>query len=149
VEALVNMAGNFICCQVSEDSAKSVAERFPKILQDRQSLSINSSATSVSKSQQLDAAITPATIANLSSGEFVGVVADNPDQPIELKAFHSKRLMDKISLDKEKAAYLRPHKIRTVTNETISQNYEQIKQDISDIEQAVFEDILNDPAKQL
>lgn len=147
-EALINMTGNFICGQVSGDSAKSVAERFPKVMQDRQSLSINSSDTSVSKSKQLDAAITAATISNLSSGEFVGVVADDPDQPIELKAFHSKRVIDKKTLDAEKAAYLPPYKVRTVTQETIDLNYEQIKQEVQDIEQAVFEDILNDPAKQ-
>lgn len=147
-EALINMAGNFICGQVSGDSDKSVAERFPKVMQDRQSLSINSTDTSVSKSKQLDAAITPATIANLSAGEFVGVVADNPDQPVELKPFHSTRVMGKNALDKEKAAYLRPSKVRTVTAETIAQNYEQIKQDVQDIEQVVYEDILNDPAKQ-
>jgi hypothetical protein len=147
-EGLINMTGNFICGQVSGDSAKSAAERFPKIMQDRQSMSINSSDTSVSKSKQLDAAITPATISNLSSGEFCGVVADNPDQPIDLKAFHCKIIQDKKALDAEKAAYLPLPKVRTVTQATILQNYEQIKQDIQDIEQAVYEEILNDPAKQ-
>lgn len=105
-EGLINMTGNFICGQVSGDSAKSASERFPKVMQDRQSMSINSADTSVSKSKQLDQGIIAATISNLSSGEFVGIVADNPDQPIDLKAFHCRIVNNKSALDAEKAAYL-------------------------------------------
>lgn len=148
VEALINMAGNFICGQVSGDSAKSASERFPKTMQDRQSLSINSTDTSVSKSKQLDAAITPATISNLSSGEFVGIIADNPDQPIDLKAFHRKVINNVAALDREKAAYLPLPRDQEATDEIIKANYEQIKQDVQDIADSVFEEILNDPAKQ-
>jgi hypothetical protein len=31
----------------------------------------------------------PSTISSLSSGEFVGMVADNPDEIITLKTFHA------------------------------------------------------------
>lgn len=83
-EGLINMTGNFICGQVSGDNVKSVAERFPKIMQDRQSMTINSADTSVSKSKQLDQAIMLSIESNLPLGEFVGIVADDPVQVIEV-----------------------------------------------------------------
>jgi len=89
-ESIFNMAGNIISGQVSGETAKLLAERFPKIMQDRESLSINSADTSISRSKHLDVSIQPATISSLSSGEFVGVVADDPLQPIDRKAFHCK-----------------------------------------------------------
>jgi hypothetical protein len=89
-EVIFNMTGNLISGQVSGETAKLLAERFPKTMQDRESLSINSSDTSISRSKALEASIPPSTISTLSSGEFVGIMADNPNQPIELKAFHCK-----------------------------------------------------------
>ena len=56
-------------------------------MQDRSSVSINRTDTSVSHSKQLDSAIQPSKISSLSSGEFVGMVADDPDNKIELKTF--------------------------------------------------------------
>lgn len=145
-DALVNMTGNFITGQVSGDSAKAAAERFPKTMQERQSLSINSADTSVSKSKQLEQAITASTISNLSSGEFVGIVADNPDQPIELKAFHAKVVNDVAALDKEKTYYLPLPKVSKVTPEIIAKNYEQIKEDVQNIKESVMEMVLNNPS---
>lgn len=84
----MNITGNIISGQVSGDTAKQLSEHFGKIMQDRTSLSINRTDTSVSKSKQPDLAIPSSKISTLSSGEFVGIVSDNPDQRIELKAFH-------------------------------------------------------------
>ena len=78
----------------------------------------------------------------------MGIVADNPDLPIDLKAFHCKVVNDKAALDAEKAAYLSVPKIRKVTEQDILQNYEQIKQDVQDIVDSVLEAVFNDPAKQ-
>ena len=77
-DVIMNVAGNIISGQVIGDTAKQLSERIGKIMQDRESVSINSNDTSVSHSTQLEAAIPPAKIANLSSGEFVGAVADDP-----------------------------------------------------------------------
>jgi hypothetical protein len=52
-------------------------------VQDKNSLTINSCDTSFSKATQLDYAIPASKIAALSSGEFVGMVADNPEQKIQ------------------------------------------------------------------
>jgi hypothetical protein len=71
---ITGIVGNVICGQVTGDTAKKMSENFGKIMQNRESLSINSSDTSVSKSTQLEYAIPASKIAALSSGEFVGIV---------------------------------------------------------------------------
>jgi YWFCY protein/Type IV secretory system Conjugative DNA transfer len=86
-DVILNIMGNVISGQVSGDTAKQLSERFGKILQPRQSLSINRNDTSVTQSKQLEMALPTSKISSLSSGEFVGLVADNPDQRIQLKAF--------------------------------------------------------------
>jgi YWFCY protein/Type IV secretory system Conjugative DNA transfer len=147
-EAIFNMTGNFISGQVSGESAKLISERFPKIMQDRESISINSSDTSISRSKQLEASVPPSTIASLSSGEFVGMMADNPDELIDLKVFHARIVNDPIALKKEKDAYLPLPPVRKVDQASIQANYEQIKQDVQDIVESVMEEVQNDPAKE-
>lgn len=87
-DVIMGIVGNIISGQVTGDTAKLLSERIGRIMQDRQSLSINRNDTSISKSKQLEAAVPASKIAALSSGEFVGMVADTPDQKITLKAFH-------------------------------------------------------------
>lgn len=142
------MAGNFIAGQVSGESAKLVSERFPKIMQDRESISINSSDTSISRSKQLESSVPPSTIASLSSGEFVGMVADNPDEIITLKTFHARIVNDPIASKKEKEAYLPLPPVRKVDQASIQANYEQIKQEIKYIVESIMEQLLTDPAKE-
>ncbi|MCF2503772.1 TraG/TraD/VirD4 family protein [Dyadobacter sp. CY107] len=88
-EVIMNITGNVISGQVAGETAKQLSECFGKIMQDRTSFSINRTDTSISRSKQLDYAIPPSKISSLSSGEFVGMVADNPGQKIDLKAFQS------------------------------------------------------------
>jgi hypothetical protein len=54
----------------------------------------NSSGYSVSQSHQLDHAVPAGKIANLSTGEFVGIVSDTSDQRMTLKGFHCEVLVD-------------------------------------------------------
>jgi len=147
-EAIFNMAGNFITGQVSGESAKLVSERFPKIMQDRESISINSSDTSISRSKQLESSVPPSTITSLSSGEFVGMTADNPDELIELKVFHARIVNDPVALKKEKEAYLPLSPVKKVDQFVIRANYDQIKQDVINILEVVTEQLLNDPTKE-
>lgn len=146
-ETIFNICGNIISGQVSGETAKLLAERFPKTMQDRQSLSINSNDTSVSKSKQLEHSIPASTISSLSSGEFVGIVADNPDQPIELKAFHCRIVNDVEKINKEKATQKPLPFVRKVDRVTIEQNFQRIKQEVNEIEVAVMEELLADPDK--
>jgi hypothetical protein len=132
-EVILNIIGNIISGQVTGDTAKQLAERFGKIVQQRQSVSINSSDTSISKSTQLDYAIPSSKISTLSSGEFVGMVADDPLNKIELKIFHNEIVNNHGSIAKEEENFKEVPKIRTIDSDTIQANYLQIKQDIQDI----------------
>jgi len=144
-EVIMNITGNIISGQVSGDTAKQLSERFGKIMQDRTNLSINRTDTSVSKSKQLDLAIPSSKIATLSSGEFVGIVSDNPDQRIELKAFHSMIQNDHDGLRNEQSKYKELPVVRTIDNMIVQRNYMQIKQDVGDIVECEMERILAHP----
>jgi hypothetical protein len=132
-DVIVNIVGNVISGQATGDTAKKLSENFGKIVQDRQSTSVNSSDTSISKSTQLDYAIPAAKIANLSSGEFVGIVADNPDQKITLKMFHSEIQNDHELIAKEEQGYQDIPAVEKVTYSDIMENYANIKTDIENL----------------
>jgi hypothetical protein len=144
-DVIMNITGNLICGQVTGDTAKQISERFGKIMQDRASYSVNSTDTSISRSKQLEASIPPSKISALSSGEFVGMVADNPDQKIELKAFHCEVLNNHEALKREQASYKEIPIIRKLDQSVIQRNYLQIKQDIQDIVNSEMERLFNDP----
>jgi hypothetical protein len=141
-EVIMNIVGNVISGQVVGETAKFLSERFGKIVQERESISINRTDTSISRSTQLDAAIPPSKIASLSSGEFVGMVADDPDQKIALKVFHAEILNDHNALRKEEEAYSAIPPVRKISPEEIQQNYMKIKEDI----RFIIEDRLPDAA---
>jgi hypothetical protein len=129
-EVIMNIVGNVISGQVVGETAKLLSERFGKIVQERESVSINSSDTSVSRSTQLDSAIPPSKIASLSSGEFVGMVADDPDQKINLKIFHNEIINDHEAIRQEEQNYDPIPMVRDVAHEEIMENYLLIKQEI-------------------
>nr|WP_294931219.1 hypothetical protein [uncultured Flavobacterium sp.] len=112
-------------------------------MQDRESLSINSSDTSISRSKQLESAVPASKISALSSGEFVGMVSDDPDCKIELKTFHSEIINNHEELKKEESAYENIPVIRKIDQHIIHQNYQQIKLDIQDIINSEIERILD------
>jgi len=145
-DVIMNITGNMAVGQVSGDTAKSVSEKIGRIMQDRESLSINRSDTSISRSKQLEAAVPPSRISALSSGEFVGMVADNPDCKIELKAFHCEILNDHAALKREIDGYVPLPEVRKINSAIVERNYLQIKQDIRDIIELEMERLLSDPA---
>jgi len=145
-DVIMNIAGNIVSGQVTGDTSKQLSERFGKIMQDRESLSINSQDTSISRSKQLEAAVPPSKISSLSSGEFVGMVADDPDNKIELKTFHCEIINDHDALKKEQDNYKEIPVIRKLDNAMVQRNYLQVKQDVQDIVQAEMERLVNDPA---
>ena len=144
-DVIMNIIGNIIAGQVTGDTAKQLSERFGKIMQDRESYSINSGDTSISRSKQLETAIPLSRISALSSGEFVGMVADDPENKIELKAFHCEIINDHEALKKEEESYKNIGVIRKLNNNMVQRNYFQIKQDVQDIIQSEMERLLNDP----
>jgi hypothetical protein len=144
-DVIMNITGNIVAGQVTGDTAKQLSERFGKIMQDRESYSINSGDTSISRSKQLETAIPPSKISALSSGEFVGMVADDPDNKIDLKAFHCEIINDHEALKREEENYKEIEVIRKLDSSMVQRNYFQIKQDIQDIIQSEMERLLNDP----
>lgn len=144
-DVIMNVAGNIISGQVIGETAKQLSDRIGKIMQDRESVSINANDTSVSRSLQLEAAIPPAKIANLSSGEFVGAVADDPTAKIKLKAFHAEILNDHSALAEEEKNYLELPLIRNISQEEIMENYYSIKKDVKAIIESEIEKINSHP----
>lgn len=145
-DVIMNITGNVLSGQVTGETAKQLSDRFGKIMQDRESMSINRSDTSISRSKQLEAAIPPSKIASLSSGEFVGMVADDPDNKIELKTFHSEIVNNHAALKFEQENYKSIPVIRILNNGMVQRNYLQVKQDINELIEAEMRKIINDPA---
>ncbi|MFC3559521.1 conjugal transfer protein MobC [Pedobacter jamesrossensis] len=132
-EVIMNIVGNIISGQVTGDTAKQLSERIGKIMQERNSVSINSADTSVSKSTQLEYAVPASKISGLSSGSFVGMVADNPDKKIDLKIFHSEIQNDHAAIKAEEDQYQPIPAIANVSALDVEEIYKMIKADIADL----------------
>jgi hypothetical protein len=146
-DVIINIVGNIVSGQVTGDTAKQLSERFGKIMQDRESLSINSQDTSISRSKQLEAAVPPSKISALSSGEFVGMVSDDPDNKIALKTFNCEIINDHQALNKEIEGYHEIPVIRKIDSNMVQRNYQQVKLDIQDIVNTEINRLMNDPAR--
>ncbi len=140
-DVIMNITGNIISGQVMGDTAKQLAERFGKIMQDRESISINRTDTSISRSSQLDYAVPASRIASLSSGEFVGMVADDPAEKIRLKMFHCEILNNKDELDKEVQRYRDIPIVSAVRQEEVMENYFQVKLDVKKLLESEVEQL--------
>lgn len=145
-DVIMGIVGNIVAGQVTGDTARLLSDRIGKIMQDRQSLSINRTDTSISKSKQLEAAVPPSKISGLSSGEFVGMVADNPEERIHLKAFHNEILNDHAALAAEEKAYKPIPVIRKIDYQMVQRNYNQIREEVQEIVHAEISCMMNDPA---
>ncbi|WP_200979889.1 conjugal transfer protein MobC [Echinicola sp. 20G] len=145
-EVIMNTVGNFISGQVLGDTAKQLSERFGKIMQERSSISINSNDTSISKSRQLDMAVPASTISSLSSGEFVGMVADNPDQRIHHKMFHAEIINDHKTLTEEAKGFKPIPKVRDLATSEVEENYRQVKKEVQEIIKVEMNRIYDTPS---
>ena len=155
-KVIQNTVGNIFSGQVVGETAKNLSERFGKILQQRQSVSINRHDTSTSINTQLDFLIPASKIANLSQGTFVGSVADNFGEEIDQKIFHSRIIVDSAKVTAETKAYKKIPVINDfldedgndIMQEQIERNYSQIKNDVEQIIVDEMERIKNDPELQ-
>jgi hypothetical protein len=145
---ITSIGGNLICGQQTGDAAKKLSETFGKIMQERESKSINASDTSITKSTQLEYAIPASRIASLSAGEFVGFVSDNPDQRIPQKIFHCELQNDHEALTKEAAAFKELPPVREVSAEDIQENYLKIKADIRNLLTEELPDVGDDSGEE-
>ena len=152
-KVIQNTVGNIFSGQVVSETAKTLSERFGKVLQQRQSVSINRQDVSTSINTQLDSLIPASKIANLSQGTFVGAVADNFDERIEQKIFHAEIVVDHTKISAEEKAYqkipvINDFKDRNgndIMMQQIQRNYDQIKADAQAIINEEMRRIKNDP----
>ena len=152
-KVIQNTVGNIFSGQVVGETAKTLSERFGKVLQQRQSVSINRQDVSTSINTQLDSLIPASRIANLSQGTFVGAVADNFDERIEQKIFHAEIVVDHTKISAEEKAYqkipvINDFKDRNgndIMMQQIQRNYDQIKADAQAIINEEMRRIKNDP----
>ena len=152
-KVIQNTVGNIFSGQVVGETAKTLSERFGKILQKRQSVSINRQDVSTSINTQLDSLIPASKISNLSQGSFVGAVSDNFGEKIDQKIFHAEIIVDHARVSAEEKAYKRIPVINSFRDkegndimlEQIQRNYDQIKADAQAIINQEMERIFNDP----
>ena len=148
-----NTVGNVFSGQVVGETAKILSERFGKVLQKRQSMTINQREKSTSISTQMDSLIPASKISNLTQGMFVGAVADNFDERIEQKIFHCEIVVDNEKVKRETARYVKLPQIIDFTDkdgndrmqEEIQANYDRIRQEVKQIVENEITRIKNDP----
>lgn len=152
-KVVMNTVGNIFSGQVVGETAKTLSERFGKVLQKRQSISINRQDVSTSINTQMDALIPPSKISGLTQGMFVGSVSDNFDERIEQKIFHAEIVINNAQVAAETKRY-KPIPIITDFTDTegndrmrekIQENYNRIKAEVKQIVKDELERIKNNP----
>ena len=155
-KVIENTVGNIFSGQVVSETAKTLSDRFGKVLQKRQSMTINRNDKSTSISTQMDSLIPPSKISNLTQGMFVGAVSDNFDERIEQKIFHAEIVVDNEQVKRETAGYKKLPQIIDFRDEDgndrmqeeIQANYNRVKQEVQQIVTDEMERIKNDPNLQ-
>lgn len=152
-KVIQNTVGNVFSGQVVGETAKTLSERFGKVLQQRQSMTINRNDKSTSISTQMDSLIPASKISNLTQGMFVGAVSDNFDERIDQKIFHAEIVVNSAMVSAEMKAYQPIPVIVNFTNEdgsdnlkeTIEANYRKVKEEILSLVDSEIMRIKNDP----
>lgn len=151
-KVVINTVGNIFSGQVVGETAKTLSERFGKVLQKRQSISINRQDVSTSINTQMDSLIPPSKISGLTQGMFVGSVSDNFNERIEQKIFHAEIVVDTDKVKREESHY-QPIPIindfkdangNDCMKQAIQDNYNQIKEDVKQIVKDELERIAAD-----
>ena len=151
-KVVMNTVGNIFSGQVVGETAKTLSERFGKVLQKRQSITINRQDKSTSINTQMDSLIPPSKISGLTQGMFVGSVSDNFDERIEQKIFHAEIVVDNEKVAAETKAYKPIPVITDFTDENgkdcmrdmIHSNYNRIKDEVKQIVKDELARIAND-----
>jgi len=151
-KVVINTVGNIFSGQVVGETAKTLSERFGKVLQKRQSISINRQDVSTSINTQMDSLIPPSKISGLTQGMFVGSVSDNFTERIEQKIFHAEIVVDTDKVKREESHYQPIPVINDFKDadgndcmkQAILDNYNQIKEDVKLIVKDELERIAGD-----
>ena len=152
-KVIFNTVGNIFSGQVVGDTARTLSDRFGKIVQLRESQSVSNENITHSTNTQLDALIPPSKISNLTQGMFVGSVADNVDQPLPQKIFHARIELDSAAIQAEERRFVPIPPISSFLDEEgtdrmeeiIRENYYRIKEEVVEIVEREIRRIENDP----
>ena len=153
-KVIQNTVGNVFSGQVVGETAKTLSERFGKVLQQRQSMTINRNDKSTSISTQMDSLIPASKISNLTQGMFVGAVSDNFDERIDQKIFHAEIVVDSAKVSADMKTYKPIPNITDFTDEescdtlkeTIESNYRKVKQEIRSLVDSEIQRIKHTPS---
>ena len=152
-KVIFNTVGNIFSGQVVGDTARTLSDRFGKIVQLRESQSVSNENITHSTNTQLDALIPPSKISNLTQGMFVGSVADNVDQPLPQKIFHARIELDGAAIQAEERRFVPIPQISSFLDEEgtdrmeeiIRENYYRIKEEVVQIVEREIRRIESDP----
>ena len=152
-KVIFNTVGNIFSGQVVGDTARTLSDRFGKIVQLRESQSVSNENITHSTNTQLDALIPPSKISNLTQGMFVGSVADNVDQPLPQKIFHARIELDSAAIQAEERRFVPIPQISSFLDEEgtdrmeeiIRENYYRIKEEVVQIVEREIRRIESDP----
>ena len=153
-KVIQNTVGNVFSGQVVGETAKTLSERFGKVLQQRQSITINRNDKSTSISTQMDSLIPTSKISNLTQGMFVGAVSDNFDERIDQKIFHAEIVVNSAKVSAEMKAYqpipviveFTDEEGKNILKETIEENYKRVKREVLNLVDKETERIKSDPS---
>ena len=152
-KVITNTVGNIFSGQVVGDTARTLSERFGKIVQLRESHSVSNENVTTSTNTQLETLIPASKISNLTQGMFVGSVADNFDERIEQKIFHAEIVIDNDKVKAETAAYVPIPEISSFVGEDgkdhmeeiVKENYYRVKADVAELVRREIARIEADP----
>lgn len=152
-KVIINTVGNIFSGQVVGDTARTLSDRFGKIVQLRESHSVSNENVTTSTNTQLETLIPASKISNLTQGMFVGSVADNFDEPIPQKIFHAEIVIDNEKVKAETAAYVPIPDISSFIGEDgedhmgeiVNENYYRVKADVVEIVRREIARIEADP----
>ena len=150
---IINTVGNIFSGQVVGDTARTLSDRFGKIVQLRESHSVSNENVTTSTNTQLETLIPASKISNLTQGMFVGSVADNFDERIEQKIFHAEIVIDNDKVKAETAAYVPIPEISSFVGEDgkdhmeeiVKENYYRVKADVAELVRREIARIKADP----
>ena len=152
-KVIINTVGNIFSGQVVGETARTLSDRFGKIVQLRESHSVSNDSVTTSTNTQLETLIPASKISNLSQGMFVGSVADNFDEPIPQKIFHAEIVIDNEKVKAETATYVPIPDISSFIgedgkdhmDEIVRENYYRVKADVVEIVRREIARIEADP----
>jgi hypothetical protein len=90
----------------------------------------------------MDFAFPQSKISFLSSYEFVGMVTDDPEQKIKLKAFHCEIVNNNKGLVEEEKSFKNLSSKNSIDANSLSDNYLKIKTGIAGLVEAEIERLL-------